>query len=102
MHVEPKPRKRRAGQWQPPSQEMRPRSNSSRYRFARSISLGIWRRYRSFIGKLKLPEDPRPQTRANRILVRLQLREVITTILSLIPASATVLLTYGGVSDGLA
>lgn len=102
IHSEPKPRKRRKGQWHPPSHQLRPRSSSSRRRFARRVALGIWHKYRDFIGKLGVkPDQPRP-TRAGDLLSRLHLREIITAILSLIPASATVLLTYSGVSDGLA
>lgn len=102
MHDEPKPRKRRAGQWQPPSPGMMPHSTSSRHRFSRRIALGIWHKYRDFIRKQGLQLDPTPPTRRGSILSRLHLREIVTTILSLVPASATVLLTYSGISDGLA
>lgn len=99
---EPKPRKRRSGQWEPPSHHPRPRSSSSRRRFARRVALSIWHGYRDFIGRSGVkPDQPQP-TRAGDLLSRLHLREIITAILSLIPASATVLLTYSGVSDGLA
>lgn len=97
---EPKPRMKRQARWRetPPAQ----RASLSRYRFARRHVRGIWNSYREFLGKLGVKADPPPPTRAQIILSRVEMRETITVILSLVAASSTVALTYNGISDGLA
>lgn len=103
MQEEPKPRRKREPQWlPPPSPKPAMRSSSSRYRFAKRQMCGIWNSYREFIGKLGVKADPPPRTRAEIILSRVEMRETITVILSLVAACSTVALTYNGVSDGLA
>lgn len=102
MLNEPKPRQRRKAPWQPPPPQPIPPSSSSRYRFAKRQVRGIWSTYREFISKLGVKADPPPPTRAQIILSRVEMRETITVILSLVAACSTVALTYNGVSDGLA
>lgn len=102
IHDEPKPRKRRESFDREPSKHQHAPVRVGTGALGRRSLLAIMLYFFAAIGKLTRRSDhPRP-TRRGDLLSRLHLREVITTILSLIPASATVLLTYSGVSDGLA
>ncbi|MFA5952587.1 MAG: hypothetical protein WC807_20170 [Hyphomicrobium sp.] len=104
MQDEPKPRRKRQAPWQPPVPPPQPprRSSSSTFRFAKRHMRGIWNRHREFLGKLGVKAAPPSPTRAQIILSRVEMRETITVILSLVAACSTVALTYNGVADGLA